>query len=88
MEDQMKKQFSAIKTALDRNLDTIGILLEQAKSLSEIAETLSGKDQSKVKQQLEEKVKDILKTVAILINQTTDLFNLYNNFAESALRNK
>ena len=88
MEDKMKKQFAAIKQALDRNLDTIGILLEQAKSLSEIAETLSGEDQSKVKRQLEEKVKDILSTVANLITQTTELFNLYNNFAETALRNK
>ncbi|HWY79282.1 MAG TPA: hypothetical protein VNW29_02900 [Candidatus Sulfotelmatobacter sp.] len=88
MEDQMKKQFAAIKEALDRNLDTIGILLDQAKSLSDIAETLSGKDQSQVKQQLEEKVKDILSTVANLIKQTTELFTLYNNFAETALRNK
>ena len=87
MEDQMKKQFATIKSALDRNLDTIGILLDQAKSLSEIAETLSGKDQSQVKQQLEEKVKEILKTIAILINQTTELFHLYNNYTGTALRN-
>lgn len=88
MEEKMKKQFIAIKQALDRNLDTIGILLEQAKSLSEIAESISGADQSNIKFKLEEKVKDILNTVKSLITQTTELFNLYNSFAETALRDK
>lgn len=88
MEDKMKQQFANIKQALDKNLDTIGILLEQAKSLSEIAENLSGEEQTPIKQQLEEKVQEILKTVSSLIEQTTQLFNLYNSFAETALRNK
>lgn len=88
MEDQMKQQFASIKQVIDRNLDTIGMLLNQAKALSDIAEKISGQDQGEVKQQLELKVKEILHTVSSLIEESTQLFTLYNRFAETALRNK
>ena len=88
MEDQMKKQFALIKDAVDRNLDTINILLNQAKALSDIAETLSQTDQSVPKKQLEDKVKELLDTVSSLIKQTEELFNLYHLFLETALKNK
>ncbi|HZE87332.1 MAG TPA: hypothetical protein VE090_03945 [Methylomirabilota bacterium] len=39
MEDKMEQQFKYIKDALDKNLDTINMLLDQASSLSDIAET-------------------------------------------------
>lgn len=35
----MEQQFKYIKDALDKNLDTINMLLDQASSLSDIAET-------------------------------------------------
>jgi hypothetical protein len=88
MEDKMKKQFKFIKEAVGRNLDTINMLLEQAKSLSDIANTLSDDDHSETKCKLEGKVEDLLETVSSLIKQTEELFNLYNDFAETALKNK
>lgn len=87
MEDQMKQQFKYIKDALERNLDTITILLNQAKALSDIAESLSTKDHRKLRSKLEEKINELLTTVGMLVKQTEELFDLYKSFAETALNN-
>jgi len=87
---QLLQQFKNIKTSLTNNVDTIGLLIKQAESLSAIAEKLSGaKPVEKIlKKQLEKEVKNIRETIAKLIKETNNLFDLYYKFGDALFKSK
>lgn len=90
MKKELLAQFKDIKDTLSNNVDTIGRLINQAKSLSELAEKLDGTSQTEIetKQKLQEEVDNIQVTIANLIKQTQMLFELYDKFAEELFTSK
>lgn len=90
MKPQLLEQFKAIRETLTNNVDTIGRLISQAQTLSQLAEQIPGTNQAdkSAKSKLQEEVKRIQESIASLIDQTKRLFELYDRFAEDLFENK
>lgn len=84
MKTEFLSQFKSIKEALDNNVSTIGKLVSQAKTLSEIAEKIDGTScaEKETKEQLQGEIDEIQQSIAALIKQTQMLFDLYERFAD------
>ncbi len=90
MKPQLLDQFKAIKDTLMSNVDTIGRLIQQAQTLSTLAEQIPGTNTAEraAKEKLQEEVKNINASIATLIEQTKHLFELYDKFAEDLFNTK
>ncbi len=82
MKSNLIQQYSNIRDTINKNVDTIKLMLDQAKALSAIAESLSGSDCVEVKKKLEDQITAMNQSIGSLIDQTTELFKLYDQFAE------
>lgn len=64
-----------------KNVDTIKMMMDQAKELQSIAESLAPAQQA-TKDQLAAQASAMNKCIGDLIDQTTELFRLYDQFAK------
>jgi hypothetical protein len=90
MRAEIIDQFNSIRQTLSTNVKTIGMLVEQAKTLSEIAENLNGASSvdEATKTKLKEEIDRIQVSIKSLIVQTDILFDLYEKFAEEVFHTK
>lgn len=86
MKNELLIQYGSIRTTIQTNLETIGKLIQQAEELKKIVEKLNGSTdgtgETTVKESLKAQIDDIENTIASLIKQTGDLFDMYNKFVE------
>lgn len=80
MEKKFREQYERIRESILRNIETIRSLVATAEGLSELAESMTGSEEQSHKQQLEAKIKTMRESIAMLIDQTQQLFNEYNTF--------
>lgn len=82
MKANLIQQYNNIRDTINKNVETIRLMLEQAKSLSAIAESLSEEECADTKKRLEEQIALMHQSISSLIDQTTELFRLYDQFAQ------
>ncbi len=82
MKTNLIQQYNNIRDTINKNVDTIKLMLDQAKQLSVIAESLSDASCADVKKKLEEQIQGMNTSISALIDQTTELFKLYDQFAK------
>lgn len=90
MKPHFLEQFKAIQNTLTNNVDTIGRLIQQAQTLSQLAEKIPGTNpaEQKGREELQHEVQQIQESIGILVEQTKHLFELYDKFAEDLFQNK
>lgn len=86
MKAHLIKQYESIRNAIGKNVETIKAMLEQADSLSVLAESLSDETAGQTKKDLEDQISKMHKSIGLLIDQTTELFKLYDRFADELFR--
>lgn len=82
MRSNLIRQYEGIRDTIVRNVDTIKGMVKQAEDLSELAQSLSDADCADVKKKLQEQIDKLNQSISQLIDQTTELFKLYNQFAD------
>ncbi len=82
MKANLVRQYSSIRDVIGKNVETIKIMLRQAEELAEIAQSINSSTDPDTKNKLESQIRDINTSIGSLIDQTTELFKLYNKFAE------
>ena len=83
MQANLLKQYSNIRETIIKNVETIKMMVDQTKGLRAIAETLSSfPAQSATKASLDSQVEAMNRSINDLIDQTTELFRLYDEFAK------
>ncbi len=84
MRANLIRQFNCIRDTILKNVETIKTMVTQVEDLSKLAATLpnasSGTDDTKTR--LEDQIKSMNQSISSLIEQTTELFRLYEKFAE------
>ncbi|GAC1413870.1 MAG: hypothetical protein NVSMB66_6550 [Candidatus Doudnabacteria bacterium] len=84
MRANLIKQFNCIRDTILQNAETIKAMVTQVEDLSKLAESLpaaaTGTDDTKTK--LQTQINFMNKSISSLIEQTTELFKLYEKFAE------
>ena len=84
MRTNLIRQFNCIRDTILKNVETIKTMVTQVEDLSKLAATLPnaapGHDDTKSK--LETQIKSMNQSISSLIEQTTELFKLYEKFAE------
>ena len=88
MQASLLKQYKNIHETIVKNVETIKMMVEQAKELQTIAESIGKAGQMKTKEQLEQQAAKMNKSISDLIDQTTELFRLYDEFAEEIFGNQ
>lgn len=83
MEDVLLSQYSSIRQTILKNVETIGNLISQAKNLQQIIVTVTD---TKLKESLEEQIKGINETITSLLDQTSKLFDSYEEFVRTAFQ--
>lgn len=81
MNEKFRSNFESIKKTVLSNLSTIGSLFEQAKNLREIIESLNETEVEK-KAQMEKIIGQQYKSMDELVDQTDQLFKIYNEFLD------
>ncbi len=79
-------QYESVRTVILANVATIRKLLDSASKLAELIERLSESADPGLKKQLEDQLKAMLDSMDKLVDQTMELFDAYNRFAEGAFR--
>lgn len=82
MKSDLIKQYTNIREVIGKNVETIKLMLAQAEALSAIAESLGSDTEGKTKKELEEQITKMHTSIGSLIDQTTELFSLYDKFAQ------
>jgi hypothetical protein len=84
MKSELQEQYTAIRSNIQSNVQTIGSLIRQAHNLRNIVMNLSGTPETEaIKKQLEEEIENIEQTINTLIKQTDALFESYNKFVST-----
>ena len=83
MKDNLLIQYGAIRETISSNIETIGKLVRQAENLKGIIEKINGSTSSDIKISLENQITEIEGTIQNLIEQTSKLFDKYNEFVDS-----
>ena len=84
MKNPVQNNFEGIRKLITKNVDTIIMLVDQAKGLEEIVNSIKGTTEQPLKVKLEEQLKDIKKTIGTLVAQTDELFESYDAMVEDA----
>ena len=82
MKGNITGNYQLIKEAMNSNIATIRLLVEQADSLNKIVKNLNG-DTGDTKKEIEEQIEAINNTIGELIDKTSTLFDLYRNELEN-----
>lgn len=88
MKTSIQSNYKNIRELIKSNVDTIIVLVEQARGLEQIVEGINGDsraDQS-LKANLEQQISSLRNTIAKLVEQTDSLFKSYDEMVESAFR--
>lgn len=90
MREQLLDQYTMIRKTLVSNVETIRLLIEQAEALSTISEQLNGTSvaDQETKDKLKQEVNKMRESISKLIEQTDELFDLYNKSADALFSSK
>ena len=80
-QEVLLQQYQGIRETILANVKTIGKMVDQAKGLQKIAETIQEGD---IKTSVEQQVKNIQNLIDQLIIQTQDFFDKYEDFVRKA----
>ncbi len=75
-----QNQYQEVRESIKKNIFTIKELLTESKQLTEIIKTIAD---PKLKATLEERVAAIYGTIDRLVDQTVELLNKYESFADT-----
>jgi len=81
VQEVLLQQYQGIRETISANVKTIGKMVDQAKGLQKLAETMQEGD---IKTSVEQQVKNIQNLIDQLIIQTQDLFDKYEDFVRKA----
>lgn len=81
----LSEQYKSIHETIRANAQTIGSLIQQAERLKKLADKLTDE---RVKASMTQHVAEIESTIQLLIQQSDDLFEKYNQFVEQLFQSK
>lgn len=82
MKNDLLKQYKNIRDTISQSLATLKLLITQANNLTNIAEKITGPDQSTVRDELNREIGSIEASITSLTSQIGKLFELYDKLAE------
>jgi chromosome segregation ATPase len=77
------EEYEAMRTAIQSNIEAIRSLLTEAKSLNDLVDNIS--DNTELKEQLEQHLQSLHKSIDNLVEQTNALFEQYIKLANSVV---
>lgn len=86
MKKNFQEQFLNLRKIIQTNVSTLKDLITQSESLSEIIQSLGDNSNADLKRQLEETKKKISESIAVLVDQTENLFESYDKLIEEVFR--